>query len=207
MLEPWLERWEEGRIGWHEAAGNRSLKRHWAYSGRRVLVPFSGKSFDLVWLESQGNEVVGVELSEIAVRAFFEDNGLRFRQTPDGRRFEALDRRIMLICGDYFEFEAAAFDAHYDRGAIAALPRELRARFAAHTSKLLAPDAVQLVIVLEYDQARVEGPPFAVFGDELLSYWPGLERVDAYDDLENGPPKFQDAGLEEMLEVVWRSPQ
>ncbi len=207
MLESWLERWQEGRIGWHEASGNRSLKRHWSYAGRRVLVPFCGKSLDLLWLESQGNEVVGVELSEIAVRAFFEANGLRFRQSPDGRRFDALDRRLSLVCGDYFEFEAPAFDAHYDRGAIAALPREWRSRYAAHTSTLLAPGAVQLVIVLEYEQVLVEGPPFAVFGDELLSYWPGLERVDAYDDLVNGPPKFHDAGLEEMLEVVWRSRQ
>jgi hypothetical protein len=40
----------------------------------------------------------------------------------------------------------------------------------------------------------------------LLTYWPELKRVDAYDDLENGPPKFREAGLREMIEVVWKAP-
>ena len=39
MAEAWLERWQEGRIGWHEDEGNASLKRHWRGSGRSVLVP------------------------------------------------------------------------------------------------------------------------------------------------------------------------
>lgn len=205
MLEPWLERWAEGRIGWHESDGNRSLKKHWSGSGRRVLVPLCGKSVDLAWLEAQGNEVVGVELSELAARAFFDENNIDYRQTDDSRGFEAVDRRISIVCGDYFEFCGELYDAHYDRGALAALPPNMRGRYAAHTSTLLSSNAFQLVIVLEYDQALADGPPFSVTADELLSYWSGLERIDAYDDLKNAPPKFQDAGLPEFREVVWRS--
>lgn len=204
-MEPWLERWVEGRIGWHEPDGNRSLKKHWSASGRRVLVPLCGKSMDLVWLEAKGNEVVGVELSELAARAFFDDNELDYRETNDSRRFEALDRHITIVCVDYFEFHGEKFDAHYDRGALAALPPNIRARYAAHTNTLISPDVVQLLVVLEYDQAAADGPPFSVTKEEVLSYWPGLERVDAYDDIDNAPHKFRDAGLDELLEVVWRS--
>ncbi len=39
----------------------------WRGTGRRVLVPLCGKTPDLLWLAEQGNEIVGVELSEIAV--------------------------------------------------------------------------------------------------------------------------------------------
>lgn len=206
MMDSWLERWQEGRIGWHEPAGNASLKRYWGFSGgRRVLVPLCGKSVDLLWLESRGNEVVGVELSEIAVRDFFAEHQLDVRITEAGRRYRAVGRNIVIIRGDYFDFDEDGFDGHYDRGALVALPAAQRSRYAAHTSARLAAGAAQLVVTLEYEQSVVDGPPYAVFGDEVSNYWPSLERAAAYDDLANGPPKFRDAGLDAMLEVVWRS--
>jgi len=206
MSEPWLERWAEGRIGWHQPQGNDSLKRYWRPGERRVLVPLCGKSYDLVWLEEQGNEVVGVELSDIAAQAFFDENALEFRRVAGGTRFEAVDRRITIVCRDYFSFHDDGFDGYFDRGALAALPRSMRGDYAAHSSERLAANAFQLIITLEYDETIASGPPFSIDGEEILSYWPGLERVAAYDDIANCPPKFRDAGLKEMTEVVWRSP-
>ena len=42
----------------------------------QVFVPLSGKSLDMVWLAEQGHRVLGVELSELAVRQFFDERGL-----------------------------------------------------------------------------------------------------------------------------------
>lgn len=206
MNEPWTTRWEEGRIGWHEPRGNASLRRFWQWHGRRVLVPLCGKSVDLAWLERQDNEVIGVELSAIAARAFFEENDIGYRVSSGGDRWSATRRRITIVCGDYFEFEEDGFDAHYDRGALVAMPAGLRLRYAAHTAGLFDAGAAQLVVTLEYDQSQADGPPFSVAADELLGYWPGLERVSARDDIANAPPKFRDAGLAKMLEIVWRTP-
>lgn len=206
MSEPWLERWQEGRIGWHEPTGNQNLKRHWNATGRRVLVPLCGKSPDLLWLEEQGNEVLGVELSEIATQAFFDEHDIAFeisREQP--LRYEAVDRRIAIICGDYFEYNGETFDACYDRGSLIAIQRSDRPAYAAHTASLLSANAYQLLISLEYDQDIVDGPPYSVHNDEVLSYWPNLQRVAAHDDIGNLPPKFRRAGLDEVLEVVWRS--
>jgi thiopurine S-methyltransferase len=206
MTEPWLERWREGRIGWHESAGNRSLQAHWQGRGRRVLVPLCGKTPDLLWLEEQDNEVVGVELSEIAIMSFFDENDLEFERANDSLPgYRAVDRRVTLYCGDFFDFRESAFDAHYDRGALVALTPPERARYACHTSSLLAADAEQLVITVEYDQAVCDGPPFSISAEEILGYWPSLERHAVVDDTENAPPKFLDAGLDRMHEVVWRS--
>jgi len=206
MSEDWLERWKIGRTGWHEPAGNRNLRTHWTWSGRRVLVPLCGKSHDLLWLEAQGNEVVGVEVSDLAVRGFFEDNGLDYEPVAGALPgFRAIGRNITLYCGDYFEFCAEPFDAHYDRGALIALPADLRPRYARHTSALLRDRAAQFVITIEYDQAVCEGPPFSVGPEEILDYWPGLRRLLSVEDIENGPPKFLAAGLESMHEVVWIS--
>lgn len=204
MSEEWIERWEIGRTGWHEPAGNRNLQAHWQWSNKRVLVPMCGKTPDLLWLESQGNDVVGVELSEIAVLGFFEENDLRFERLEGSLPgYRAVDRRIILYCGDFFEFQEEVFDAHYDRGALVALSSDLRARYARHTLSQLAPAAEQLVITVEYDQAVCDGPPFSINADEVLDHWPRLQRHVVVDDTANAPPKFIEAGLNTMHEVVW----
>lgn len=206
MSDQWIERWQRGQTGWHESDGNASLKKFWRATGRRVLVPFCGKTRDMLWLAEQGNEVVGIELSDLAVKAFFDENSLEYTLN-DGtlRAYQARECPITIYCGDYYEFKGGPFDAHFDRGALIALPAKLRPAYAAHTSSLLSQSSEQLVITLEYDQAVAAGPPFSVRGDEVRGYWPNLLRIDDYDDIKNGPPKFRDAGLKEMIEVIWRT--
>jgi thiopurine S-methyltransferase len=205
MNEPWIERWKAGRIGWHEPDGNASLHRHWETTdGRRVIVPLCGKTPDLLWLEERGNDVTGVELSEIAARAFFEENALGYtRRDGSLSVYEANDRRISIHCGDFFEFRETGFDACYDRGSLIALPADVRPAYARHLNYLTTPNSQRLLITLDYDDSIATGPPFSVSRDEVLSYWPSLELVDRFDDIANGPPKFRDAGLEEMFECVW----
>jgi thiopurine S-methyltransferase len=168
-------------------------------------VPLCGKTRDLIWLEGQGNEVVGVELSDIAVQGFFDDNEIAYSLVEATLPAYIADNlAITIYCGDYFEFDEGKFDGYYDRGALVALTPDVRQAYVEHTRSLLSEDAVQLIISVEYDESIASGPPFSVPADEILSYWPGLERVDAYDDIENGPPKFREAGLDKMIEVVWR---
>jgi thiopurine S-methyltransferase len=205
MTESWLERWREGRIGWHEEGGNASLKKHWKASGRRVLVPMCGKTVDMLWLEEQGNSVAGVELSDIAARAFFEENGLQYT-IREGTlpAYTALGRDITIFCGDLFAFDEPGFTGWYDRGAFVATPAEQRSAYAEHIDALLAPGACRLLITLEYDDSIATGPPFSISPEEIRRCWPDLQRVDRYDDIDNGPPKFRDAGLTEMFETIWR---
>lgn len=204
MTEPWIERWQEGRTGWHEAGGNAGLKKHWRAAGRSVFVPLCGKTPDLVWLAEQGNAVVGVELSELAVRAFFDEQQITY-DIFDGDlpAYRAHEKPITIYCGDIFALQEVDCDAHYDRGALIALPRETRAAYVQHVNSLIPNDVERLVITLEYDQSIAQGPPFSVASEELLSYWPSLTRIEARDDIENGPPKFLEAGLREMIETVW----
>lgn len=208
MAEDWLNRWKEGRIGWHQPHGNAALRAHWPAlpAGTRVLVPLCGKSVDLLWLADRGLDVTGVELSPVAVRAFFAEQRLAFHHSPDALdRYTATNRSLSIVCGDFFEFAGESFDAVFDRGALIAIPRDRRPDYASHLDALLRPKALRLILTLEYDQSRVAGPPFAVWPDELLGYWPGLERIAEHDDIDNCPPKFRDAGLGQVIEVVWRT--
>ena len=205
MIESWLERWREGRIGWHEEGGNASLKKHWKGQGRRVLVPMCGKTVDMLWLEERGNSVAGVELSDIAARAFFEENDLQYT-IREGRlpAYAARGRDITIYCGDLFAFDEPGFTGWYDRGAFVATPAKQRPAYAQHINALLAADACRMLITLEYEESIANGPPFSISAEEIRRYWPDLQLVDRYDDIDNGPPKFRDAGLTEMFETVWR---
>lgn len=210
MTEDWLGRWKEGRIGWHEPAGNVALRRYWPTlaRGSRVLVPLCGKSVDMAWLAGRGLAVTGVELSVMAVESFFEEQHLTASVERRGPFdvYTAGETAITLWRGDFFDFTGDGFDALYDRGALVALPSDLRPAYARHVDQRLRRDPVRLVITLEYDQARAAGPPFGVPARELSSYWPDLERVHEANEIESCPPKFREAGLLRVLEVVWRSP-
>ncbi len=206
MSESWHERWQTGRTGWHEPEGNASLQRYWSFTGKRVLVPLCGKTVDLLWLEARGNAVVGVELSPIAVEAFFEENALEYTHSAGALdRYTAADRDITIYCGDYFELTDEICDAHFDRGAFIAVDPDLRERYAAHTASLLSPGASQLVITVEYDEDVAKGPPHSIGKAEVEHLWPGLECVEDREDIHNAPPKFLEVGLESMREVTWRS--
>lgn len=207
MTEDWLGRWEQGRTGWHEPDGNRALRRFWPRlpAEARVLVPLCGKAVDLEWLAASGASVTGVELSEKAIRAFFAENGIDCEAVAGGTHsgWRASDRDITLFCADYFEFDAEPFDALFDRGALVAIEAGARLAYARHTDALLKPGACRLLLTLEYDQNRADGPPFAVMPDEVARYWPELECVERRNDIDNCPPKFRAAGLRRVMEAVW----
>ena len=209
MHDVWLERWREGRIGWHEVDGSALLRRHWPrlVRGSRALVPFCGKSVDLLWLAAQGMDVVAVEISELAVRAFFADNDLAFENTVDGglQCYRATSAPIRVYCGDYFEFRAEPCQALFDRGALVAVADTERERYVAHTNSLLEADAFKMVITLEYDQKVVAGPPYSIQAALVKSYWSDLACVHSRNDIETGSPKFRKAGLTEVIESVWTS--
>lgn len=208
----WIDRWQTGRTGWHQPQGNDGLQRHWHGNGERVLVPLCGKTPDLLWLARRGHDVVGVELSEIAIDAFFREQGLARERRSAGEltAHVAVDEdaplRLQILQGDYFAFSATDFDACYDRAALVALPPDLRPKYVAHTNARLTADPARVVVTLEYDQSVTAGPPYAVHPDEVLGYWPDLERVETTRVVDELPPKFKAAGLEDVTQVVWRSP-
>lgn len=111
-MEPefWHERWENNLIGFHLDEVNPHLRAHWhslaVSPGARVLVPLCGKSLDLVWLAGQGYEVIGVEVSPIAVKDFFAENHLRATRIENQRCDIWRGESITLLCGDLFALTA-----------------------------------------------------------------------------------------------------
>jgi len=174
----WLARWREGRINFHEGRPNALLERHHARLAgcRRVLVPLCGKAEDLAFLAAHGHDVVGIELAEQAVREFFVDHALTPSIAPRGPFIEYAAPSITLLVGDFFAATAdqlGPLDALYDRAALIALPHSMRPRYVEHLRTLLPATAPGLVITLEYEQQRVNGPPFSVLEPELRAHFTG----------------------------------
>jgi thiopurine S-methyltransferase len=77
----WLEFWRDQRTDFHQSLVNPLLSRFWSSleltQTSRVFVPLCGKSLDMLWLAQQGHEMIGVELSPVAVAGLFRENGLQ----------------------------------------------------------------------------------------------------------------------------------
>jgi len=155
----WLQCWRDQRTDFNQKTVNQLLTKFWPgldlAQGSRVFVPLCGKSFDMIWLASQGYEVIGIELSPIAVRAFFRGNNLRAVRRKVGRFTLWQHGRLSILCGDYFSLTMSVLghiDAVYDRAALTALPEEIRKHYVAHL-RLIVP-ASAMVFLLTTEEAE-----------------------------------------------------
>lgn len=208
----WRERWESGNIGFHQAAPNPLLDHAWQKLSlprtARVFVPLCGKSLDLHWLRAQGHEILGIELSPIATRAFFVEADLECEARKSDRFEHFVGAGFELLCGDFFDLSAkdlASVEACYDRASLIALPPELRRRYADKMAEILRPGAKTLLLTLEYDQSKMNGPPHSVPPSEIQSLFGSafdLERLDSRGP-EPPTPRFQERGLDLWTEHVF----
>jgi thiopurine S-methyltransferase len=192
----WHDRWQNKEIGFHQADVHDLLAVHWQGLGlapsSRVLVPLCGKSLDMVWLAEQGHDVVGVELSEVAVDEFFAERGLTPQAESVGSLVVKRAGPYELWCGDFFAFPHTATEnvaGVYDRAALVALPSDMRAQYAERLIDILPQAAQMLLITFEYDQDAVSGPPFSVPREEVRDLFGNrfaIEEIAA----RKGPPRI-----------------
>ncbi|WP_347988144.1 thiopurine S-methyltransferase [Methylomonas sp. AM2-LC] len=156
----WLKFWLDQRTDFHQNNVNQLLIRFWpsfhTQPGSRVFIPLCGKSLDILWLAEQGYEVIGVELSPIAVKAFFRENHMQPSKRRMGKFTVWQQGKISILCGDYFALlpeNLGVIDIVYDRAALTALPEDIRKHYVKHL-RLIVPDAEQIFLLTAED---VEG--------------------------------------------------
>ena len=208
--EFWHKKWESNQIGFHLSEVNPYLQRHWAVPATsRVLVPLCGKSLDLAWLAGRGHQVLGIELSEKAIEGFFNEHQVQPQISQKGAFKVYRGDAIELWCGDFFALTASDVDdctALYDRAALIALPAPMRERYAAHLQQILAQGVQGLLITLDYDQAQMPGPPFAVGDDEVQRLLSEVWQVQVLEeqDVLGESVRFLQAGVTRLEERVYR---
>lgn len=177
----WHACWQKNSLGFHQKSIHPFLRQYLlprlTQSDQSVFVPLCGKSDDMVWLADH-MDVVGAELSEIACRDFFKDKQLPF-DTETLKEFTKFSyKNISLFQGDFFELSAAQFspfDWIYDRAAIIALPKSMQSRYVKHLASYLTGKTKLFLISLEFPQQELEGPPFALFEDDIRSLFAGFQ--------------------------------
>jgi len=191
----WHSKWHNNEIGFHEPTGNALLVKYSHVllgtddneaSQKRIFVPLCGKTRDIAWLLSKGCEVVGAELSEVAITQLFDELDITptVKSSSKGKVYSAPNLNIFV--GDIFALrrdDIGKVTGVYDRAALVALPNELRRKYANHLIDI-THNAPQLVITFDYDQSKLPGPPFCVNEDMVIDMYAShyeialLERSD-----------------------------
>ncbi len=213
-MEPefWQQRWQENQIGFHQSEVNTHLKEHWQIlsipAGSNVFVPLCGKSLDIIWLRDQGYSVTGVEISPLAVEAFFLENNLVAEKhtTDDFTLYQS--EGINIYCGDYLKLSPrhlGSIRAVFDRASLIALPPNMRQDYVKHHVQLIDANIPVLLVTLEYPQHQMDGPPFSVSEEEVINLYAGryeIKKLVDKDALVN-EPRFAERGLTALHEKVY----
>jgi thiopurine S-methyltransferase len=210
--EFWHERWEQNETGFHQVEINSHLLKFWKKlrlpRGSLVFVPMCGKSRDMLWLTGQGYRVLGVELSAIAVRAFFMDNRHTFQLMPGSKFDRYVADDACILCGDYFDLcrdDLTKVRAVYDRASLIAFPPEMRKRYVNHLATIL-PLATQILLVsFDYPRHEMDGPPFSVSPEEVEALYQEHAKIDLLEQIDvlEQSPRFRERGLSRLQESVF----
>jgi len=210
--EFWLQRWQNNHLGWHLPEVHPLLIKFFPHfdlsAGDKVFVPLCGKSQDMVWLAEQGMQVIGNELSPIAIQGFFTDRQLQPTRTESGKLVCWQAGPYTLYEGDYFDLTPAQVDEVkfiHDRAALIALPKEGeygRKAYMKQMRNLFAIDVKTLLITLDYDQSVMSGPPFSVGYEEVIWHYAFDHIIEFLSDEEvlDQEPKFRQRGLSQLTE-------
>ncbi|XP_038133915.1 probable thiopurine S-methyltransferase isoform X4 [Cyprinodon tularosa] len=183
-LSEWEQRWQQHRTGFHQ------LEVH--------------KLADL------GHSVVGVEISEMAIRQFFQENNLTYNEEsvpsiPGAKLFQNTEKSISLYQCDLFSFSssvAGQFGAIWDRGSLVAINPKDRDRYAALILSLMAADCRYLLDTFLYNPDLYEGPPFFVPDEQVLGLFGSSCTVELLQSEEALNDKWRNWGLDSMIENV-----
>ncbi|XP_065254915.1 thiopurine S-methyltransferase isoform X1 [Emys orbicularis] len=180
--EEWLQKWKMRKIGFHKEQGHLILRKYLdvllnGRSGLRIFFPLCGKAVEMKWLADMGHYVVGVELSECALKEFFTENDLSYsEETIPGisgaKVFKSTSGNISLYCCSIYDLSstiAGRFDGIWDRGSLVAINPCDREHYANLMLSLMKRSCCYLLVTVLYDSNKHKGPPFYVPDSEIKS--------------------------------------
>ncbi|KAJ8267523.1 hypothetical protein COCON_G00126950 [Conger conger] len=214
-LSEWKDRWQEGRIGFHQLHVHKMLESNiekilCGRKGVQVFFPLCGKAVDMKWLADMGHSVVGVEISEKGIKQFFEDQNLNYSEElvpdiPGAKVFKSTDGKISLYQCDLFKFSSAItgkFGGIWDRGSLVAINPCDRQRYATLISSLMDQDCRYLLDTLQYDPELCRGPPFFVPDEDVENLFGKTCDIQLLDSADAFTDKHREWGLDYLIEKV-----
>ena len=153
--------------------------------------------------------MTGIELSALAIEAFFEEHKLRYQTFESDRFILRKAGNISLYEGDFFDLRSEEIGdcaLVHDRAALIAIEESQRPDYCEHLMSIIPATANMLLITLEYNQAEMEGPPYAVAPDEVLRHYAGTFSIDLLErnDVLDERPRWREQGLQALSESVYQ---
>lgn len=210
--EFWHRRWANNEIGFHQGTVNEYLYEHWPELAGKgtdtVLVPLCGKAHDLWWLHDRGHPVIGVELSAIACKDFFEEANEKAKVHPAEPFTIFRHDNLEIWNGDFFQLVPADLTnvrLIYDRAALIALPPHIRPNYVDHLTAVTPDNTKMLLVTLNYEGSPT-APPFNVSDDEVHQLYAADYQIEHIhtQTLTNDHPFAKRKGLRGATESVFR---
>ena len=209
----WHSHWTNKKPGFHEGRVNTYLQQFLPLfelqAGDTVFIPLCGKAVDILWLSEQGFKVIGVEISKVAVESFFEESRLIYKKHQTEHFVTYQTSNITLFQGDFMHLQAAQLTdckLVYDRASIVAIESFNRAAYKEKILELIPTGTPMLMVTLDYDQRTMNGPPFSVPVDEIISLYQPEYKVELLQQSEQieERPRWKERGLKSLIESALR---
>lgn len=160
------------------------------------------------WLAGLGHPVLGVEVSQVAVDAFYKEQGITPEVIRKARFNDYRSDQVQILCGDYFDLAAEDLTkvrGVYDRASLIAFPKALRKDYVTHLRAILNPGVPILLIALEYPSGEMVGPPFRVDAMEVHTLFEPFYSVECLhrESVLDENPHFRERGLSRLIESVY----
>ncbi|XP_026698830.1 thiopurine S-methyltransferase isoform X3 [Athene cunicularia] len=183
--EEWLQKWEMGNIGFHKEQGHP--------------------------LVDMGHSVVGVEVSEQALREFFAEHSLPYHEEPvpeisGAKKFQSTSGNVSLYCCSIYDLSSSIvgkFDGVWDRGALVAVNPCDRERYVSLMITLMEKNSSYLLVTVSYDPNKHKGPPFYVPESEIKSLFGNHCEIKCLQKVDDFSDRHRQWGLDYFLEVLY----
>ena len=156
---------------------------------------------------NKGYHVIGVELSEIAVKDFFAENNIDYVIEKQADFTIYSGHKIKIYCGDFFSIDASHFPmvkAVYDRASLVALPNDMRKSYVKKLIEILPLNTEILLSAIEYDQTKADGPPFAVLSNWIKQHYNPIFDIHYSKEREyDAPVRLKKQGVLTVKEVCY----
>jgi SAM-dependent methyltransferase len=171
--QDWNARYAEGNLPWDTGATDEHLVasvRTGAVTPGRTLEVGCGTGTNALWLAAQGFDVLGVDLSPLAID---KARAKAAATSAERCRFDVLDFLVAEPAGGPFDFV-------FDRGCFHVFDDSaVRAQFAARVAALLAPGGQWLSLIGSTEgPPRDSGPPRRTAGEVMAAMEPVVEVVE-----------------------------
>ena len=145
-----------------------------------ILVPMCGKSRIMLRIAERGHRVIGIEWSGVAVKQFFEENGLAYSTMScriggvEMSVYTAHNTAITIYCGDLFAFKEdnlGGFDCILDHGSIGSFDITKRTMYAELINSFTKPGGRIILSYFDYEHSEHPSVPFAVMEEEVTTLY------------------------------------